>query len=181
MMVIILVYVDDLLITGNDTQLVHDTKRVLHKSIKIKNLGELKFFLGIEFSRSKKGILMNQRKYALELLAEAGLIGGKVALTPLKCNMKLTITEITNGNGENEFVEMCEDVHQYQRMIGKLLYLTITRPDISYIVQTLSQFMQGPTIQHWNASLRVLSYIKTQPGLGLLMSSEKDMRLTGYY
>lgn len=167
MMVIILVYVDDLLITGNDTQLVHDTKRVLHKSIKIKNLGELNFFLGIEFSRSKKGILMNQRKYALELLAEAGLIGGKVALTPLKCNMKLTITEITNGNLENEFVEMCEDVHQ--------------EPDISYIVQTLSQFMQEPTIQHWNASLRVLSYIKTQPGLGLLMSSEKDMRLTGYY
>ncbi|XP_049368071.1 uncharacterized mitochondrial protein AtMg00810-like [Solanum verrucosum] len=157
-----------------------DTKRVLHQSFKIKDLGELNFFLGIKFSRSKKGIRMNQRKYALELLAEAGLTGGKVALTPLECNMKLTIAEMNDGNGGNEFVELFEDVQQYQRMIGKLLYLTITRPDISYTVQTLNQFMQRPTVQHWNATLRVLRYIKTQPGLGLLMSSEKDMRLTGY-
>ncbi|XP_055822770.1 secreted RxLR effector protein 161-like [Solanum dulcamara] len=91
----------------------------------------------------------------------------------------MTTAEYASDNA-TELVELFEDAQQYQRMIGKLLYLTITRPDIAYIVQTLSQFMQRPKVQHWNAALRALRYIKTQPGLGLLMSSKKDMRITGY-
>jgi len=72
------------------------------------------------------------------------------------------------------------DVSQYQRMIGKFLYLTITRPDIAYTVQTLSQFLQRPKVQHWQAALRVLRYIKNQPSLEILMSSQKDMCLTSF-
>nr|XP_016451710.1 PREDICTED: uncharacterized mitochondrial protein AtMg00810-like [Nicotiana tabacum] len=93
------------------------TKDSLHKAFKIKDLGELKFFLGMEFSRSSRGILYD----------------------------KLT------GN-ENDSV--LEDKGQYQRLIGKLLYLTLTRPDIAYTVQTLSQFLQQPKNSHWDAAMR---------------------------
>jgi len=168
--------VDDLLINGNNAELIQETKHVLHKWFKIKDLGELKFFLGIEFSRSKRGILTSQRKYALELLAEAGVTVGKPAITPLECNIKLTIASAESCGEE----ELFHDVSQYQRIIGKLLYLTMTRLDFSYIVQTLSQFLQRPKAHHWQAALRVLRYIKNEPGLGFLMSSQKKMCLTGF-
>lgn len=71
--VVVLVYVDDLLITGNDVQLIIETKKVLQTNIMIKNLGDLRFFLGMEFSRSSAGIVMYQRKYVLELISDLGL------------------------------------------------------------------------------------------------------------
>ena len=82
--VIVLVYVDDLLITGSDPLLIQDTKQVLHNHFKIKDLGELRYFLGIEFCRSASGIVMSQRKYALELISEAGLAGAQPVSTPLE-------------------------------------------------------------------------------------------------
>ncbi|XP_070047460.1 uncharacterized mitochondrial protein AtMg00810-like [Nicotiana tomentosiformis] len=91
--VIIIVYVDNLLITGNHDKLLCDTRVELQKKFKMKDLGELKCFLGIEFSRSKEGILMCQRKYALELISEAGLGGAKPSGTPLELNQKLTSVE----------------------------------------------------------------------------------------
>ena len=90
--VMILVYVDDLIITGNDLQLIKESKIILQKNFKIKDLGELRYFLGIEFLRSSKGILMTQRKYILELILEWGLAGAKPAITPLEQRMKFTIS-----------------------------------------------------------------------------------------
>lgn len=75
---------------------------------------------------------------------------------------------------------MYEDVSKYQRMVGKLLYLTITRPDIAFAVQLLSQFMQRPKLSHWKAALRVIRYIKLEPGKGLFMSSNQRPQLNGY-
>lgn len=96
------VYVDDLLITENDSGLIQETKEVLHHFFKIKDLGELKYFLGIEFSRSDEGIVMCQRKYALELIFEAGLAGVNPATTPLECNIKLTSPDFIEDN-DDEF------------------------------------------------------------------------------
>lgn len=90
---IILVYVDDLLITGNETILIQEAKDILNHNFKMKDLGELKFFLGIEFAKSKKGILMNQRKYAFELISECGVGRSKPATTPWEQNQKLTSLE----------------------------------------------------------------------------------------
>ncbi|XP_059284894.1 uncharacterized mitochondrial protein AtMg00810-like [Lycium ferocissimum] len=148
----------------------------------MKELGELRYFLGIEFSRSKDGIPMAQRKYALELIAESGLAGSRPKETPMEQNLKLTSVEFDKTlnveNSEDDknlndspVDEVMEDRGRYQRLIGKLLYLTITRPDISYAVQSLSQFMQSPKNSHYEAALNVVKYIKKQPGLGLLMSS----------
>ncbi|XP_015168858.1 uncharacterized mitochondrial protein AtMg00810-like [Solanum tuberosum] len=176
--VIILVYVDDLLITGNDATLIEETKHVLHSNFKIKDLRELKYFLGIEFLRSNQGIVMNQRKYALELISEVGLAGAKTAPTPLECNMKLTSVEFDEGTNNSD--ALFTDVTQYQRLVGKLLYLTNTRLDIAFAVQSLSQFMQQPKISHWDAALKVIRYIKGEPSKGLLMSADKKFSLTGF-
>lgn len=82
--VVILVYVDDMLVTGSSLTLIEHTKSILHKAFKIKDVGELKFFLGMEFSRSAKGILMNQRKYAMKIISDLGLGSAKPAWTHLK-------------------------------------------------------------------------------------------------
>lgn len=171
--VIVLVYVDDLLITGNNAELIAATKHTLHCHFKIKDLGELKYFLGIEFMRSNEGIVMNQRKYALELIAEAGLGDAKPHMTPLDCNQRLTSVEVDPE-------ALYEDATQYRRLVGKLLYITVTRPDIAFAVQMLSQFMQQPKLSHWKAALRVIKYIKMEPGRGLLMSSKQKLQLNGY-
>lgn len=86
--VIILVYVDDLLITGDNEAMIAETRQVLHKQFRLKDLGELKFFLEIEVLRSKSGVILNQRKYLLELISDMGLSGAKPASTPLESNLR---------------------------------------------------------------------------------------------
>ncbi|XP_019241230.1 PREDICTED: uncharacterized protein LOC109221221 [Nicotiana attenuata] len=131
--VIILVYVDDLLITGSSKELVSISKSILHDTFKVKNLGELKYFLGIEVLRSQQGILLNQRKYVLELISEMGLSGAKPYATLLETNQKLTTMEYDKAVGTTDDLPL-QDICVYQRLLGKLLYVTITRPDISYTV-----------------------------------------------
>ncbi|XP_019242687.1 PREDICTED: uncharacterized protein LOC109222834, partial [Nicotiana attenuata] len=148
----------------------------------MKDLGELKYFLGIEFSRSEKGIHMCQRKYALELLFETGLSGGKPALTPLEFNHKLTSIEFDKVfNKENLSDDrLLEDRSGYQRIVGRLLYLTMTRPDIAFVVQVLSQFMHAPKQSHLDAAMRVIRYIKGNPGLGLFLPSTGNQKLVPF-
>ncbi|XP_047265751.1 uncharacterized mitochondrial protein AtMg00810-like [Capsicum annuum] len=132
----------------------------------MKDLGELKFFLGIEFARSSKGIVMSQIKYALELIAKMGLGGAKPAGTPLESNLKLTSTDFDNliaSDKHNDTGRELEDTGQYQRLIGRILYLTRTRIDIAYAVQVLSQFIHKPKQSHMDAALRVVRYIKEAP------------------
>nr|XP_016445243.1 PREDICTED: uncharacterized mitochondrial protein AtMg00810-like [Nicotiana tabacum] len=180
--VVILVYVDDLLITGNNQQLLCSTRSDLMKNFKMKDLGELKFFLGFEFARSKRRILMYQRKYALELISESGLSGAKPAGTPLGLNQKLTSVEYDNyfKNDNIQTDESLDNPGAYQRLIGRLLYLTMTRPDIAFVVQVLSQYMHYPKRFHMEAALRVVRYIKEAPGLGLFLPAEPSNQLSAF-
>ncbi|XP_075073941.1 uncharacterized protein LOC142161877 [Nicotiana tabacum] len=147
-LILVLVYVDDLLVTGSSQRLNLQTRNDLKLTFKMKDLGELKFFLGIEFARSSKGIVMSQRKYALELIAEMGLSGAKPIGIPLEANVKLTSEEydmfIHNQSSLEAEDKLLADARKYQRLIGKLLYLTMTRVDIAYVVQVLSQYMHKP-------------------------------------
>nr|XP_016466743.1 PREDICTED: uncharacterized mitochondrial protein AtMg00810-like [Nicotiana tabacum] len=179
-LVIILVYVDDLLITENDADMIQEAKTILHKAFRIKDLGFLKYFLGIEVSRSQKGIVLCQRKYTVELIAELGLAWSKPAITPMEQNMKLTTVEY-DAHCNLKDGPALTDVKGYQKLIGKLLYLTLTRPDFAYTVQTLSQFMQAPKKSHLEATHRLVRYLKNEPGLGILMSADGDMTLRAYY
>nr|XP_016477393.1 PREDICTED: uncharacterized mitochondrial protein AtMg00810-like [Nicotiana tabacum] len=148
----------------------------------MKDLGELKYFLSIEFSRSQQGILMHQRKYTLELISELRLGAAKPAITHIKANVKLTTKEYDEHIGvlEGTTDETLTDPSKYQRLLGKLLYLTVTRPDIAYSVKTLSQFLQKPKRFHMEAAQRVVRYVKGQPGQGILLSSRKMNTITAY-
>lgn len=170
-LMVILIYVDDLLLTGNDSNMIQETKEILQHAFKIKDLGELRYFLGLEFGRNKDGILIHQRKYALELIADMGLAGARPVSTPMELNQKLTSVEFDANMPSSHSDAPLKDPTGYQRLIGRLLYLTTTRPDISFAVQCLSQFMHSPKTSHMDATLRLVRYIKSAPGLGILMSS----------
>ncbi|XP_059285072.1 uncharacterized mitochondrial protein AtMg00810-like [Lycium ferocissimum] len=160
----------------------------------MKDLGELKYFLGIEFARSKQGILMHQRKYAHELISETGMSASKPAITPIDIHMKFTTKEYDNlinsqdssksstpdQSSKSSIDDPLTDQGAYQRLVGKLLYLTITRLDISYGVQTLSQFLQQPKKSHMEAALRIVRYIKGQPDQGILLSSDQNTTITAF-
>ncbi|KAA3468768.1 retrovirus-related Pol polyprotein from transposon TNT 1-94 [Gossypium australe] len=117
--VILLVYVDDLLIIRSDIGMINELKKVMHQNFKMKDLGALKYFFGIEVMRSNEGIVLNQRKYALELIADEGLGEAKPATTPLEQNQKLTSIEYDESvqmrvDGD----ELIIDVAVYQRLLG---------------------------------------------------------------
>lgn len=126
--IVVLVCVDDMAIAGNSLSATEDLKKTLQFDFKLNGLGTLKYFLGFEIARSDTRIFMSQRKYALELLESAGVLAAKPANIPLMPNHKL--------------MQMGGDVltgpSVYRRLVGKLIYLTNTRPDISFAVQVLS-------------------------------------------
>ncbi|KAK3030681.1 hypothetical protein RJ639_035885 [Escallonia herrerae] len=167
---VILIYVDNILLTGNDLQEIERLKKFLLKRFRIKDLGDLKYFLGIEFSRSKKGIFMSQRKYALNILQDLGLLGVRPDKFPMEQNLKLTPTDGI----------LLSDPTKYRRLVGRLIYLTVTRPDIVYSVRTLSQFMHEPRKPHWNAAIRIVKYIKGNPGQGLLFPFTNNLVLKAF-
>ena len=129
----------------------------LKQEFAIKNLGRMKYFLGIEVAYSKNGIMLSQQKYVLNLLAETGFIDCRPAKTPMEVNHKLTLND-----DEPE-----TNAREYQRLVGRLIYLAHTHPDISYAVNILSQFMHSPRLSHLQAAHRVLRYLKGTTGLGL--------------
>ena len=150
----LLIYVDDVIIASNDLKEIDVVKKFLHESFTIKDLGELKYFLGIEVARSTKGIMLSQRKYALDVLKDSGFSGSKPVGFPMESSLKLTA---------NDSSPLLSDPASYRRLIGRLLYLTITRPDLAYAVQALNQFMSNPHSTHLQDAKRVLRYIKATP------------------
>ncbi|PKI43427.1 hypothetical protein CRG98_036184 [Punica granatum] len=127
----VLVYVDDLIIVGNNPTHCASFKKYLHQCFRIKDLGPLKYFLGIEVTRTNLGLFLCQRKYALDILTECGMLGSRPSYTPMEQNHGLTAT----------LGSWLEDASRYRRLIGRLIYLTITRPNLSYSVHALAQFM----------------------------------------
>ncbi|XP_075515853.1 uncharacterized protein LOC142550661 [Primulina tabacum] len=166
----ILLYVDDMIITGNSLESINNVKVFLASCFKLKDLGLLKYFLGVEIARSKMGISINQRKYTLDILQEAGLLGAKPAKFPMEQSLKLTFTE----------GDILKNPTHYRRLVGKLIYLTITRPEISFAFNTLSQFMQQPRQPHLDAVHRLLRFLKNSLGQGLLFPSKNDLNLVGF-
>ena len=165
----LLIYVYDILITGNDVNAILTLKQFLHSRFRVKDLGNLKYFLGIEVSRSKKGISISQRKYTLEILKDGRLLGSKLVNFPMEQNVKLS-----------DSGELLKDPSQYRRLVGRLIYLTITRPDITYLVHVLSRFMHAPREPHMEVALHALHYLKSNPGQGLFFPSQNDLSLRAF-
>jgi hypothetical protein len=133
---ILLVYVDDVIVAGNFLDDIDYIKSILHSAFKIKDLGQLKYFLGFEVAHSSHGISLCQRKYCLDLLHDFGLLASKPISTPSDPSIKL----------HQDNTEPYHDIPAYRRLIGRLLYLNTTRPDITFITQQLSQFYPNPLL-----------------------------------
>ncbi|CAL2238881.1 unnamed protein product [Prunus armeniaca] len=167
---VLLVYVDDVILARNNLEDIENTKLFLANQFKLKDLGQLKYFLGIEVARSRHGISLSQRKYALEILDDAGFLGVKPSRFPVEQNLSLS-----QFNGK-----LLDDASSYRRMVGRLIYLTITRPDLTYAVHVLSQFMDKPQQPHLEAAHKVLKYIKHTPGQGILLPSTGSLQLRAF-
>lgn len=169
--VAVLVYVDDIVIASNDNEVVDQLKEDLKKRFKLRDLGPLRYFLGLEIARASQGIYICQRKYVLELLDETGLLACKPSTIPMDPSIKLCI-----DSGE----PLLSDPGLYRRLVGKMMYLTITRPGITFAVNKLCQFTSAPTQTHLKAAYKVLHYLKGTIGKGIFYSSTSDLVLKAF-
>lgn len=165
------VYVDDIIIASNDDAEAERLKDDLKKAFKLRDLGELKYFLGLEIARSNTGISVCQRKYTLELLEETGMLACKPSSIPMDPSLKLA---------QHSPEPLLEDGSVYRRLIGKMMYLTITRPDITFAINKLCQFSSAPKASHLQAAYKVLHYLKGTIGLGLFYSASSDFTLQAF-
>jgi hypothetical protein len=167
---LISLYVDDLIITGNAEKLIDEIKEQLSKVFEMKDLGELHYCLGLEVWRNAGQTFVCQSKYIREILKRFKMDQCKSSTVPMQQNVKLSCYD---GSKEVNGIV-------YRQMVGSLNYLTTTRPDISYSMSVLSQFMVKPHESHWNAAKEVLRYLKGTLDYGIKYTDASDVELTGY-
>ncbi|XP_074373494.1 uncharacterized protein LOC141713822 [Apium graveolens] len=161
------VYVDDILVVKNDHNEITTIKAYLDDVFNIKDLDKLHYFLGLEFAEFPTGMIVSQRKFTMDLLSEFDCVQSTHVITPLYPAVKLLPDQgvlLLNSS-------------DYRRLIGKLNFLTNTRPYLSFCVQHLSQFMSAPRQPHWDAALHVLIYLCHNLSQGLLFTKDTSFQL----
>ncbi|KAK1626254.1 hypothetical protein QYE76_000569 [Lolium multiflorum] len=138
----------------------------------LKDLGTLHYFLGLEVSRSSAGLSLTQHKYSLDLLHRAGMLECKHASTPMSATDRLSAFD---GDPLAS-----EEATEYRSIVGGLQYLTITRPDISFAVNRVCQFLHAPRTTHWSAVKRILRYIRLTASYGLHLHSASSLGLSAF-
>ena len=159
-----------MIITNDDTAAIHDLQQFLSQHFEMKDLGTLSYFLGLQITSSSDGYYLSQAKYASDLLSKVGLTDSKTVSTPLELNVKLNTT---NG-------ELLSDATLYQQLMGSLIYLTVTHPDLAYAVHLVSQFKSTPRSTRYAAVLCILRYIKGTLFHGLHLSAQFFLELRAY-
>ena len=163
---LLLVYVDDIVITRDDSHGILDLKNFLKSTFEVKDLGHLKYFLRMEVSYSKKGIFLCQWKYAIGLLKHIGFLGCRSSDIPIDISKKLSVNSGT----------CLPNPRLYQSLV-ELIYPTTTLPDLAYSV---SQFMHLPHTEHLEAVKRILHYVKNAPRKGILFQNKGYLNIVGY-
>nr|KYP66580.1 Retrovirus-related Pol polyprotein from transposon TNT 1-94 [Cajanus cajan] len=155
---IISVYVDDLIYTRDDELMMEDFKRSMHREFDMTDLGMMRFFLGIEVLQCSDGIYICQKKYALEILRRFGMEESNPVCNPIVPGYKLCRDE--EGIKVNET--------HFKQMVGSLMYITTTRPDLMFVVSLISRYMSQPTEMHAKVAKRILRYLKGTENYGIL-------------
>ncbi|RVW44227.1 Retrovirus-related Pol polyprotein from transposon RE1 [Vitis vinifera] len=168
--ILLLLYVDDMIIIGDDLSGIQELKDFLSQQFDMKDLGHLSYFLGLEITHSTDGLYITQAKYASDLLSQAGLTDSKTVDTPVELNAHLT----PSGG------KPLSNPSLYRRLVGSLVYLTVTRPDISYVVHQVSQYFSAPRSTHYAAVLRILRYLKGTLFHGLFYSAQSPLVLRAF-
>ncbi|MCO5613474.1 hypothetical protein L7F22_067751 [Adiantum nelumboides] len=145
-------------------------KSLLKKKFDMKDLGELQYFLGIEIIHTEEGIWLSQRQYALDMLSKYGMADCKPISMPLDQNVKFRADE----------GQVLEDVTMYRQIVGSLIYLTISRPDLSYPTGLESQFMQLPKKPHLDVVRRTLRYVSATLDYALFYEASIELQLNGF-
>ncbi|GJR08506.1 ribonuclease H-like domain, reverse transcriptase, RNA-dependent DNA polymerase [Tanacetum coccineum] len=164
------VYVDDIIFGSTMTSMVKEFEKLMQKEFKMSSMGELTFFLGLQVKQSTAGIFISQDKYVKDILNKFDFRTIKPATTPIEAHKSLGKDE------EGEDV----DVHLYRSMIGCLMYLTTSRPDIMFAVCLCARFQVTPKISHMHAVKRIFRYLKHQPKLGLWYPKDSPFHLEAF-
>lgn len=154
---LVLVYVDDIILTGSSPQLVQQVNTDLQSTFTLKDLGELNYFLGIQVTRNTLGLHISQSKYIVDLLGKVNMQDSTPCSTLMASGIPLTKADS----------ELFSDGTLYRSTVGALQYVTLTKPEITFSVNKLSQFLSAPIVNHWQASKRILRYMKGAILLGL--------------
>ena len=168
----VLVYVDDIIVASSNSDATTCLLKDLKLEFALKDLGDLHYFLGIEVKQIRDGILLTQEKYTADILRRVGLEKCKPVSTPISSSQKLSV-ESGEPLGS-------KDATNYRSVVGALRYLTLTRPDISYAVNKVCQYLHAPSTTHWTAVKRILRYLKFSEGLGLQITKSSSMLVTAY-
>ncbi|KAJ9551956.1 hypothetical protein OSB04_016001 [Centaurea solstitialis] len=169
-MLLVQIYVDDIIFGSTKEDMCKEFEELMHKKFKMSSMGELTFFLGLQVKQKRDGIFINQSKYVATMLQKFGMNDAKPASTPMETHKHLT------ADVEGEEV----DVHQYRSMIGSLMYLTASRPDIMFAVCVCARFQVRPKESHLHAVKRIFKYLKGQPKLGLWYPYDNSFDLVAY-
>ena len=156
-LVLVLAYVDDILIIGDSSALIHSVIQALTSRFALKTLGSISYFLRFEAFRDNSGLYLNQVKYIFDLLVKKNMVHAKPSSTLMALGQKLALED--NAHFPNVTLD--------RSTIGALQHLTLTRLDISFSVNKLSQFLKAPTQHYWNACKCLLRYVSGTPTLGL--------------
>ncbi|KAL4582707.1 hypothetical protein LXL04_007266 [Taraxacum kok-saghyz] len=165
-----LVYVYDIVLTGNNQEFLDKFVTNLSSKFSLKDLVHLNHFLGVEIISTKDGLFLSQHGHIRDLLTQHGMDGAKTVTTPLSPSPMLTSTDGTPP----------VDPTSYRQLVGSLQYLSFTRPDISFAVNKLSQFMNSPTQTHWQALKRLLRYLKGTLYHGLFLNRKSPLELHAF-
>ena len=161
---------DDMIITGDDTVGIRDLQKFLSQQFEMKDLSTPSYFLGLEVTSSSDSYYLSQAKYASDLLSKTGLTNSKTVSTPLELNVKLNATD----------GEPFPDATLYRQLVGSLIYLTVTGPDLAYAVHLVSQFMSAPCSTHYAVVFHIIRYIKGTLFHDLHFSAQSSLKLRAY-
>ncbi|WVZ49453.1 LOW QUALITY PROTEIN: hypothetical protein U9M48_000815 [Paspalum notatum var. saurae] len=168
----VLIYVDDIIIVSSSVSATNRLVQELTEDFAVKDLGNLEYFLGIEVVPTRYGLVLSQKRYAHELLQRAKMDKCKPISTPMAASEKLSREQGTALTDDAQF--------QYRSIVGGLQYLTITRPDLSFVVNKVCQFIHNPTDAHWAAVKRILRYIKGTLDQGLKVQKSANSTLIAF-